>query len=660
MRTTLTALVATLVLLTAVSASALPGLDSAPLTPVMCAEGDVTPDGRVFPEPNLTATFLTFADFECGAELLAARHPDRMTIDVIGESNGGAPIYDVVLTDSAVPVEDKRHLLILSSIHGNEHAGREGAARVIEDMLEQRADQEFIAETMRQFVVHIVFPNPDGWISGDMTHADGGVNFDRRNAGSRDLNRNFPVIGYLRANNGTLDQPEGRALDELLISHADTVNDVDSPEYRGWYLGTDNHGQGVKPVAASGLQIVGQFDFGKSERLAEFADSISDNIEGVALESIEALNQATGGAVAPYEWGTLYDILGYSAAGSGIDYYNTPTDLHPAVPGVGGVGFATEMTASNLPFSNILTHPGLVNQMWVDTTRAINYAMFKTALAGSDYDFPVPEGVGYVVDPVPTSSTDVNGFGPGNLDIPGNFTGDDDDVAPDFDFVPYEVSRMRFFEDLQDFATSPLTPVHAGDVVADRAVLDDLSTLILADEVMPHAGNPSDAEEQAWFEALGAFVDRGGRLIVTDGAAPVIPELVDGIDAVDTVTRNVGYVDFVEADTDQVAQLNADLRGVASQTYDVVPIGYPDNGGAAPNWVVDQAAWEAAGGVTAGTNGSGQTVYGALPHGEGEILLLGALLPEPTEDHFHPYGLQNYAVTYTGYTLLANMLAYQG
>jgi hypothetical protein len=660
MRTTITALIAVLALLTTVSASALPGIGDLAVVPVKCAEGDVTPDGRVFPEPSLSATFLTFADFECGIELLAEQHPDRMRIDVLGESNGGAPVYDVVLTDTSVPEADKRHLLIMSSIHGNEHAGREGGARVIEDILDQRADQDFIAETMRRFVVHMVFPNPDGWINGDMTASGGGVNFTRANDGSRDLNRNFPVIGYLRSSNGTLDQPEARALDGLLARHADTEHDVDSPEYRGWYLGTDNHGQGAKPVAASGLQIVGQFDFGKSERLAEFADSISQNIEGLALESIEALNQATGGAVQPYEWGTLYDILGYSAAGSGIDYYNTPTDLHPDVAGVGGTGFATEMTASNLPFSNILTHPGLVNQMWVDTTRAINYAMFKTAIADTAYAFPVPEGVGYVVDPVPTSSADVDGFGPGNAEIPSAFTGDDEAVDPDFEFVPYEVSRMRFFEDLQPFATSPLAAVDAVEVAADPAALADLDTLVLTDEVMPAAGNPTEQQEAAWVAALDAFVRGGGRLILTDGAAPLLADLLDGVDADDirSVTANVGFVDFLALDTPERERLNADLRGVASQTYDVIPIGYPDNAGAAPNWIVDQAAWEAAGGVTAGTNGSGRTVYGAIGHGEGDIIFLGALLPEPTEDHFHPYGLQSYAVTYTGYTLLANMLAY--
>jgi hypothetical protein len=117
---------------------------------------------------------------------------------------------------------------------------------------------------------------------------------------------------------------------------------------------------------------------------------------------------------------------------------------------------------------------------------------------------------------------------------------------------------------------------------------------------------------------------------------------------------NVGYVDFPE---DRSHPLNAGLRGIASQTYDVIPIGIPDGGGAAPNWRVDSTAWEAAGGTTTGTTG-GETSYGELSLGEGRIRFLGALLPQPSEEFFHPYGLQNYAVTYTGYTLLQNMLGW--
>jgi hypothetical protein len=115
----------------------------------------------------------------------------------------------------------------------------------------------------------------------------------------------------------------------------------------------------------------------------------------------------------------------------------------------------------------------------------------------------------------------------------------------------------------------------------------------------------------------------------------------------------VGYVDF----GDRTLPLNAGLRGVASQTYDTVPIGYAFGGeDTAPNWTVSTAAWTAAGGTTAGTQGTGRTVYGEAPLGAGTVRFLGALLPQPTEEHYHPYGLQDYAVTYTGYTLLENML----
>lgn len=650
MRQRLLPLVAVFVFLSAVSASALPGLSNVTMAPVKCSPDDITPDGRVFPEPRFSATFLSLGDFECGIGVLAEVHPDLVEVTTIGESSSGHPIYNIKVTDESIPEHDKRHLLIINSIHGNEHAGREGAARVIEDMVDPslRGAEELITQTLQQFVVHFVFANPDGWVNGQLTGApDAGFNFTRGNNGGRDLNRNFPVQGYLRASNGTLDQPESRALDQLLQQHADTEHDTDDPGYRGWYLGTDNHGQNVKPVAASGLQIVGQFDFRKSERLARFADSIEGHMEGLALDAIKTLSDATGEAIAPYEWGTLYDILGYSAAGSGIDYYNTPGLIE-------GTGFATEMTASNLPFSNILTHPGEVNQMWVDTTRAINYAMFATAVDPQSYTFRVAERTAYVFDPVRTTSEDVDGFGENwgqgydPDEVPADFTGDDG-AEDTFAYTPYSVSRMDFFDELTEFADRPLDAVSVPDVLAGTVELSDYDALVLADEVLPEPADRGD-----WVGALDAFVRGGGNLIVTDGALQVIPDLIDGVAPGDVseVFADVGYADFVEGHA-----LNEGLRGVASQTYDVIPIGYPDNAGAAPNWLITQEAVTGNGGSVAGTHGSGGAVYGQFDHGQGQIHFLGALLPEPTEEYFHPYGLQDYAVTYTGYTLLENMLA---
>jgi len=618
--------------------------------PVKCSADDITPDGRVFPEPQVSATWLSFNEFQCGIDLLEDQNRDRIEVVVLGRSASDHPIYDVQVTNESIPEEQKRHLLILSSIHGNEPAGREGGARVIEDMVDARfmASEDFIQETLDGFVTHFVFANPDGWVDGDIYgRNDAGVLYSRQNNGTpnRDLNRNFPVHGFLRASNGTLDQPEGRAIDDLLLDHADTTHDVDDPNNDGWYLGTDNHGQGVKPVAASGLQIVGEFDFMKSERLAHFADRIEGAMaEYSVLDVIEQINQTTDGAVRPYEWGTLYDILGYSASGSGIDYYNTPGK-------VAGTGYATEMTGATVAL-NWGIHPALVNQMWVNSVRAINYSLMRDAVDPPSFTFPVGGEAAFVFDPSVVTDGDENGFGPGNESIPDNFTGNRDDVDPDFEFGPYEVTRMKFFDDLNRYADRPLDALRVPEVLEDPTLLDEYDSLVLADRAMPQSG-----DEAAWVAALRGFVEGGGNLIVTDGAAPIISDLVDeiGPEDVTMARRDVGYVDF----GDRGHALNAGLRGVASQTYDVIPIGYPDNAGQAPNWLVSESAWTAAGGYTAGTNGTGQTIYGELPLGEGGIRFLGAVLPEPSEDYFHPYGLQNYAVTYTGYTLLENMLDWQ-
>ena len=643
-------LLATLMIVSTVGASALPSATNAgdfAMLPVKCNANDVTVDGRVFPEPRLSQTFLTLSDFECGVFLLENQRRSLVEVTTLGDSASGHPIYDILLTDEGIPAADKRHLFVMNSIHGNEPAGREGAARVIEDMVDPKflGAQAWVRETLDKFVVHFVFSNPDGWVNGDAFGRNrAGLSYTRANnsatgSPARDLNRNFPIVGYLRASNGTSDTPEGRGVRDLLLRHADQ-SDSDSPSYRGWYLGTDNHGQGAKPVAASGLQIVGEFDYEKSERLAHFADGINGAMaEYDVLDTLEQLNQATGGAVKPYEWGTLYDILGYSASGSGIDYYNSPTSVN-------GTGFATEMTAANGTF-NVATHPGLVNQLWVDSTRAINYTMFKDAINPPSFTYPVGGKVAYIHDPALVLNDDANGMGTGNVTVPSSFTGDKDPAT----FSPYSVTRMKFFEDLNKYASAPLDSLSMGEVLQDPAILSGYDSVVLSDNPMPEPGS-----REAWAAALRTFAQGGGNLVVLDGAAPIIDDLFDDIAATDvTMTRsNVGYVDFGAA----THHLNENLRGVASQTYDVIPIGFPDGGGQAPNWRLRQAAWDAAAGSTAGTTGTGQTSYGERPLGAGKVSFLGALLPQPSEDHFHPYGLQNYAVTYTGYTLLENMLDY--
>ncbi len=595
-------------------------------TPVMCAEGDVTTDGRVFPEPRVSATFLRFDEFECAIELVESRYPDLVEVTVAGESEGGHPVYDVLLTDETVKAR-KRKLLVVSSIHGGEVGGREGAVRCIEDLLDERflAGEEWVQKVLDRFVIHFLFPNPDGWVNGDITGSPGaGVMSTRGNVDGFDLNRQFPVKGYIYNENESYSQPEAHDVVRSLFGTAQ--------KRRDWYLGTDNHGQGPDTYAAAGLQIVGQFDYQKSETLARFADGITEAMaEYDVLSALATLNEATGGDLGPYHWGTLYDMLGYSASGSLIDYYNTESATD-------GWGFATELTAGTEV--NWVTHPGLLNQVWVDSIRAINYTMFRQAVDPKRFTYRVKGRAAYVFDPQVVTNTDANGAG---------FF--DPEAVPAVKQQPYRVTRMRFFSDLNRYASRPLTKVRVGDLVSGRVNLNRFDSLVLANDAIPERTNPA-----RWYGFLKRWVSRGGNLIVTDAAAGVLAKL--GIVAPDAITVETGYVGSVEEFVDRAHPLNAGLRGVASQTYDTVPIGYafPPAGNNAPNWKVDQAAWEAAGGYTAGLNGEGKTIYGEVPLGTGTVRFLGALLPDPTEAFYHPYGLQSYAVTYTGYTLLQNML----
>jgi hypothetical protein len=51
-----------------------------------------------------------------------------------------------------------------------------------------------------------------------------------------------------------------------------------------------------------------------------------------------------------------------------------------------------------------------------------------------------------------------------------------------------------------------------------------------------------------------------------------------------------------------------------------------------------------------------RVTIGELKIGQGDIRIAGALLPQPTEEFDHQFGLEPYATTYTGYTMARNLL----
>jgi hypothetical protein len=192
------------------------------------------------------------------------------------------------------------------------------------------------------------------------------------------------------------------------------------------------------------------------------------------------------------------------------------------------------------------------------------------------------------------------------------------------------------------------------------------------------------AEKDRWFAKLGEWVKGGGNLVLTDGALQALPELT-GVpaSAVSKQTVYAGQSAFALKDDGSdtlkdplarnVAQPGARFNtGKRRQMFEPTPLGFAiqnskgADGSFARQFDVDRAEWEKAGGrVVAGSADSGardaQAVYdrvtiGEAPVGKGDIRIAGALLPQPTEEFDHQFGLEPYASTYTGYVIAANLL----
>jgi hypothetical protein len=233
--------------------------------------------------------------------------------------------------------------------------------------------------------------------------------------------------------------------------------------------------------------------------------------------------------------------------------------------------------------------------------------------------------------------------------------------------APYDVSNTDYFRDLRPIVTNPIVEVPSKRLNRSRT---RLSTLVVADTAAVKA------------RALKRFAERGGNLVLTDGALQLLPRLT-GIPA-DAVRMRTAYVGY--SDLDRSHPWTKDLYLQARQMFDPVGLGYPllmerdqywpcsttcDESGtenSAPVWTADRAAWEKSGGVTIATadplggkaQGEGtntdRTAIGTLPLGRGRIVVFGALLPQPTESYDHWFGVNAYTVSIPGQQLLLEAL----
>lgn len=594
--------------------------------------------GRIFPEAEMSFSFIQHdnSEFEQGILALAEEFPRYIKVrtfsDIFGKetlSAGGREIWMIEVTDFKAPEKKKEPVAVSLSVHGPERAGLEGGVRYAEDLarwatedgdkvLRNGTEDDSVAipvrDALRRVHLYLTNINPDGWGQGDA--ANGGV-FERGNANGVDLNREFPTKGWTKLSYTPKSEPESKAWVKLARDIAPTT-------------ASDLHGEltSAQDAYADIMYPAGQWDpleIVQEERLARHMTSnIARYFEEEGVE-ISALTGVAG--MVPAQYATAYDVVGYDDSGFMGDF------------------FTEQVGAVEVDVEHFLSHMA-PNSTWVAAhedahiaaVRAEIETLMVEALVTKKIKVSLNLGrVGYLFDPKVVSSKDGYG-GP----------------KPPKGVVPrsYRATRMRFFKDLSRYATRRLRRIESGDMRFRN--LKSLDTVIIVGRPFPPDPDGHGPDKSRYIKALKRYVKRGGNLILTDAAVRLLPRLkVVPKSAVGSTVHNAGHVDI---DDFNDRYLNG-VHHTASQTYYEVPLGYSVDSDNAPHFSVSRDAWEEAGGKSVAHITDEERIgLGRIKRGRGRIGIFGALLPDPTEEFDHLFGLADYAVTVAGAQILNNMI----
>jgi len=601
--------------------------------------------GRIIPEATSSAGFLTYDEWTQAMRTLQAEHPDRVRFEQIGTTAGNHPLYHVLVTDFAAPgpLSSRVGMYFNGDIHGDERDGTEGFARVIEDLAESH--DAGVEAKLRREVLVFTDANPDGWVSGDVPAGatdpaePSGPQFTRQNAAGHDLNREWPVTGFQDPTTNPSVDPEVRSIvqaDGNLLHRRDGIT---------FLYGFDVHGSaGLETPPNSQLMLdvllsAGQFDLTRSLLQTQLMSTYMRNLAATTSDNVLAsAGAATGGkAYTVGDWDTSWDIYGYLVSGGFADW------MANADTGLGAATGTIELWLNGEPGqeNTFAGYNGQIEASNVHSMRVAVQTAMDLASTPQQARLDLAGPVAYVSDRAKLAAGD----GSGSTTPVG-------DPATRPPSRPYPASPERFFSDLAGVASAPVVRLDAA-AVSGAAQLAGYRAVVVSGDA--HLDSPG------LLAALTSYARSGGTVVLTDGALADLPSLT-GISA-GSVTQHKVYAGYLDA-TDRSDPLVKGIRTLSRQTYEPVPVGYPITNSftaatsvnTSPVWTVAQSAWEGAGGRTVGTTGSGLVSLGELPLGAGKVRILGALLPPPSGDAAHPFGVNDYAVTYWGYQVFANLL----
>jgi hypothetical protein len=496
-----------------------------------------------------------------------------------------------------------------------------------------------LSEDLKHEVLVFTDANPDGWQLGDQDTTPPGTGFTRANSAGHDLNREWPVVGFQNPTTFPLTDPE---VQSLVQAHGNVLHRQLGINFA---YGYDVHGSATvetPPTAQLMLDVLlsaGESDLKKSMLQTQLFSQYMTNLSATTTDNILAtIGGVTGQQIYRVgDWDTSWDIYGYLVSGGYADWQANQWT------GLGAVTGTIELWINGEP-GQVTTLAGFSQVVEASNVHSMRVAVrtaMDVALQPQQAALALPGAIAYIGN----GFTLNQGDGTGSTTAVGN-------PATRPPGRPYPANTDQFFKDLIPYADHTITRL-------DAAGVTDVSQLSgFADVVVAQDAHLSSA---AFITALRMFAEHGGIVILTDGALQdlaamgIVPANKVGSDLV-----YAGYVDSIR--TDPLAQ---GLRPLSRQTYEPVPVGYPiDNTFSSsmssvhsPAWWVDQTAWEAAGGRTAGTTGTSKVSLGELSVGTGKVRILGSLLPNPSGDAAHPFGASDYAVTYVGYQLFENLLS---
>jgi hypothetical protein len=595
---------------------------------------------RVIADPLLSASFVQYGTEVWPAlEAIEKIAPRVVHVTTLAKatgnkryvSAGGRQLPLIRLTDEQVPSRQKKKVVVSLSVHANEPAGREGGLRYVENIARwwntdrhRRLYAGDVGMPLDHVLAHtevwLAVLNADGWAAGDLGN---GV-YTRENDKGTDLNREFPTVGWTNRRATPLSDPESQGWVAFVrsLGKITTASDI--------------HGEltSANNAYADLMWPAAQWTPRMQAQELQLARHMIRTVERKFVEQKVALGIATDtlGVQSPSNAATGYDVVGYDDGGFMGDW------------------FAQERGAVEIDAENFLSHSvpmnawlGPLEQAHVAGVQGIIETLMVEALITHQVRPSLNLGkVAYAFDPRRVRSSDGLGYKPEPGDRP----------------KPYDVSRMRYFDDLRAAVKTPVQRLYTADIASGAAHLERYDTLVLADVALPPDAKGRKVSTERYRKALQKFVSGGGQLLLTDAAVPYAKYFgVSGDDAFREALTNAGHIDF----GDRTHPWERDLSETSSQTYYEVPLGFaPTN--SAPHYGVTTADWERAKGVTVGTvsDGAGAfTALGSMPYGRGTVSIFGALLPTPTEEEDHGEGLKDYGVTITGGQVLNRILAYR-